>query len=57
MKLGGSDTINLRSIKTVAPNQAAVDVQQVNFNGQLNIAGAPEGFDVLKINQAGAPAN
>ena len=39
----------------VAPNQSALEVQQVNFNGQLNIVGAPEGSS-FEDNSPGAPA-
>lgn len=38
-----------------APNESAVAVQQVNFNGQLNIAGAPNG-STFEDNSKGAPA-
>lgn len=47
--LSASDTqdqinnFEMQQEKRQAPNQASVEVQQVNFNGQLNIAGAPQG--------------
>ena len=42
------------SAASVAPNQSTLAAQEVNFNGQLNIAGAPEGSTV-ESSTSGAP--
>lgn len=41
-------------VARAAPNEAALAAQQVNFNGQLNIAGAPEG-STFESETTGAP--
>ena len=43
------------SAGSIAPNQSTLAAQEVNFNGQLNIAGAPEGSTV-ESSTSGAPA-
>ena len=40
---------------SVAPNQSTLAAQEVQFNGQLNIAGAPEG-STFESETSGAPA-
>jgi len=42
------------SNKPSAPNKSAVAAQQINFNGQLNVAGAPDGSTV-SATTTGAP--
>ena len=43
------------SAGSIAPNQSTLAAQEVNFNGQLNVAGAPEGSTV-ESSTSGAPA-
>jgi len=40
---------------SVAPNESTLAVQEIQFNGQLNIAGAPEG-STFESETSGAPA-